>query len=592
MAEALLPPERISLSDWADRHMRLSPEGSAQPGAWTSLAYQREPLDAMAPTSPYERVILMWASQMSKTACMLTLLAHVISDAPGPTLIVQPNLDMAEAFSKDRLAPMFRDTAILHKKVAPAKSRDAGSTIFHRTFLGGHVTIVGSNSPAGLAARPVRYLFMDEIDRWEASAGAEGDPRRLAIARTRTFWNRRIIECSTPTIKGASAIEEDFLLSDQRFYQVPCPLCKAPQKLRWQNLEWPDEEPEKAEYRCAHCRQFIPAHRKRWMVEHGRWVAENPTSRVAGFHLSELYSLWPLRNWGVLAREWLEAQGNVESLRVFINTTLAETWDDTAEGGIDEKELMARRENYGPVLPDWVALLVAGCDLQEDRIEVSLWGYGRNDESALIIHHTIPGDPATGALWDALDEFLLRRWQHPVAGQMAIAATAIDAGHRPDRVCPFADARRGRRVWAIKGDDGKRPPWPRKVSRAKKGFVYIVGVHSLRTTIQARLRIVEGAGRIHFPTTVGMPYFEQLTSEYLATQYRRGRPVRVWERRKGRRAEAWDCAVYALAAVYGLASQGVFIENEAARIEAMRVQQGPAEAPRPGRFAVRSKYMG
>lgn len=603
LAAGLLPPERIPLSEWADRHMRLSSEASSQPGAWTSLSYQREPLDCMSPHSIYESVVLVWASQMSKTACFLVFLAYVIAEAPGPALNVQPNLNMADAFSKERLSPMFRDTPAVHGRVKPRRSRDSDSTIQHTSFLGGHLTIVGANSPAGLATRPIRYLIRDEMDRWEESAGAEGDPAALSEARTRTFWNRKILDASTPTLKGTldekgryvplSRIESSWLESDQRYYHVPCPHCGKKQRLVWSNVEWPKGKPLEAQYRCEHCRRLIAPHHKRWMVDHGEWIASRPGAAKAGFHLSELYSVWPKRDWGVLADEWVKCEGDIERRRVFINTSLAEWWDDTATGGIDERELMKRRENYSAAtLPESVALLVAGCDLQEDRIEVSVWGFGLNDESWLIEHRVIPGNLETRQVWDDFDEFILRRWTHPWAGPMPLAAVAIDAGHRPDRVCPFADERRGRRVWAVKGDDGKRPPWPRKASRAKKGLVYVVGVNSLRSTIQARLRIVDGAGRMHFPATVELPYFEQLNSEFLHTDYRRGRPVRVWERRKGRRAEAWDCAVYALAAVFGLASQGVYVATEAARVEAMRKAPPTPEPPRPGRFAVRSKYMG
>ena len=257
----------MSLSEWAkNEHVRLSSEGSVQPGQWQCFPYQVEPLDCMGPQSPYSEVVLMMASQMSKTQMALCLLAHIVAEDPGPCLIVEPTLTMAEALSKDRIGPMFRDMPVLQGIVADPKSRDAGSTIFHRRFRGGHVTVVGSNSPAGLASRPIRYLFLDELDRFENSAGAEGDPAALAIAQTRTFWNRKVIWTSSPTVKDSSRIPAALEESDQREFYVPYPLCGAYQVLKWPRVEWPEDSPESAFYRCEKCEGMIDHHRKARMV--------------------------------------------------------------------------------------------------------------------------------------------------------------------------------------------------------------------------------------------------------------------------------------------------------------------------------------
>lgn len=589
-AGALLPPVRVSLSEWANQHVRLSSEGSVQPGHWQCFPYQVEPLDAMGPNSPYSEVVLMWASQMSKTQLALCLLAYLVAEDPGPCLIVEPTLTMAEALSKDRIGPMFRDMPVLQGLVADPRARDAGSTIFHRRFRGGHVTVVGSNSPAGLASRPIRHLFLDEVDRFESSAGAEGDPAALAIARTRTFWNRKIIWTSSPTIKDASRIAAAYEESDQREYYVPCPLCGAYQILQWRRVEWPEGRPEEAEYRCEKCERLIPHHRKAWMVAQGRWRPQNPGSRIAGFHLSELYSPW--RSWGELAADWLRAQGNPERLRAFLNTSLAELWDDAGQAGVTEAELLARREHYGPMLPEGAVVMTAGVDVQDDRLEVSVYAWGKSEESWLMAHRVIPGDPSTPGLWAALDDVLLETWHHPLVGPMPIHAACIDSGgHFTQGVCSFCDARRGRRVWAIKGEYGPRPVWPRKESKARKGRVWLIGVDSCKSTLAARLKITEGPGRIHFPVTVGEEFFLQLTSEYLKTTYKRGRPERVWERRKGRAAEALDCAVYAYAALCGLRAHGVDLDQEAARLELLKPAAAPGQPATPAYQVYRSRFV-
>ncbi len=588
VAAALRPKEPLPLSQWADQHFRLSSESSARTGNWTTHPFQREPLDCMGPDSDFNEIVLMWASQLGKTQMALIRVAHTIAENPAPVLLIEPDLKMADSVSKDRLAPMFRDLQVLKGKVAEHRGRDSGSTILHRRFKGGSLTLVGSNSPAGLAFRSVRDVVLDELDRFEASAGNEGDQEVLATARTRTYRPRQlVVKVSSPTIRGASRIEAAYLESDQREYEVPCPLCDARQVLEWRRVEWPDGKPLDAEYRCRGCERLIPHHRKAWMVAEGQWEPRNPASRIAGFRLSELYSPW--RTWGELAEEWLRCQGNPEKLRAFINTSLCELWDDTASADITESELLARRESYGPVLPERVALLTAGVDIQADRAEVSVFGWGSGEESWLMEHRVIPGDPTGPALWTALDSYLAAAWQHSFAGPMALHAVCVDSGAFTGQVTRFCDERRGRRFFAIKGMAGSRPVWPRRASKAVKGTVWVLGVDSLRATIQARLRIGEGPGRMHFPAKVDLPYFEQLNSEFVRTVYKRGRPERNWERRKGRRAEAWDCAVYALAGLFALGSLGIHVDVEAAKLEQLRQVGAAPVAAYP---VYRSRFMG
>lgn len=582
-AAALEPRDPKPLSVWADEHRRLSSEASARRGEWTTFAYQREPLDCCGQSSFYETVVLMWASQVGKTEMLLNKVAETVSENPGPMLVVQPTLSMAETFSKDRLSPMFRDMPILQGKVADPKGRDSGSTIYHRRFIGGQVTIVGSNSPAGLASRPIRDLLLDEVDRYEDSAGAEGDPAELAIARTTTFWNRKVIFSSSPTVKGKSRIAEAFNESDQRFFFVPCPYCDHEQRLVWPRVEWVDDDPDTAFYRCVECQKEIPHHLKARMVAAGRWIASNPGALTAGFHISSLYSPW--MSWAQLVRLWIAAQGNPERLRTFINTRLAELWDDEATSSVTEEALLARREAYGPaVVPAEVALITAGVDVQADRVEVSFWGWGKGEESWLLSHVKVLGDPTGDGVWKDLDRELRREWKHPVLKSLRVRAACVDSGFLAQTVCQFAEERRGRAVWAIKGDEGPKPIWPRRETKANRGKVYVVGVDSAKSIIVGRLKVVEGAGRVHLPMAenIDLEFAEQLLSEFVRTEYRRGRPVRKWERRKGRRAEALDCAVYAYAALCGLRAHGIYVDAEAAAVEAMaQVDNLPADRPAP-----------
>ena len=584
LAASLRPQPRIPLSQWADKHRRLSSEASSAVGQWTTIEYQREPLDACGYASPYEAVVLEWASQTGKTEALLNVIAETISENPGPMLMIQPTLTMVEMISTERIGPVFSDTPILKGKVVEPKGRDAGSTTFQKRFIGGQLSMVGSNSPAGLASRPIKLVLADEVDRYEDSAGAEGDPVQLAIARTTTFWNRKVIFSSSPTIKGDSRIDAAFQESDQRYYHVPCPHCNALQRFVWSQVEWPEKKPKEAYYVCIECNKQIPHHLKARMVKGGKWIKTNPESAVAGFHISSLYSPW--LSWGELAEEWYKAQGKPERLRAFINTRLAELWDDEAIGSVSEEELMARREPYGPVLPAAVAAITAGVDIQGNRIEVSFYGWGDGEESWLIEHVVVPGDTTGDEVWDGLDRQLLRRWKHPVVGELSVKAAAVDTGYLAERVTRFCEMRRGRAILAIKGEDGSKPIWPRKESKARRGNVNIIGVDSSRSIIAGRLKIAKGPGRIHLPmnANIDLEFIQQLTSEFVRIEFRRGKPVRKWERRKGRRAEAWDCANYALAALYALRAYGFSVDNEAAAIAAMRqVNSLPADTDIPKR---------
>ena len=192
IATVLSPPPELTVSQWADEYRRLSPEASAEPGRWNTdrAPYQREIMDAIN-DARCEEVIIMSSAQVGKTELILNIIGYYIDYDPSPILVLQPTRDMAETFSKDRLAPMLRDTPALKGKVKDARSRDSGNTILHKTFPGGHITMVGANSAAGLASRPIKIVLMDEVDRYPASAGTEGDPIKLAEKRTTTFWNRK-----------------------------------------------------------------------------------------------------------------------------------------------------------------------------------------------------------------------------------------------------------------------------------------------------------------------------------------------------------------------------------------------------------------
>jgi phage terminase large subunit GpA-like protein len=297
----------------------------------------------------------------------------------------------------------------------------------HKKFAGGHISIVGSNSASGLASRPIRILLMDEVDRYEASAGAEGSPVSLAIARTKTFSNRKIFLCSTPTIKGLSAIETAFEESDKRYYEVPCPECDHYQVLKWKNVVWDDDKPETASYACEDCGSVIDESKKQWMLKHGRWTPTAESVNTAGFHISELYSVWS--KWSDMATNFLEAKKQPEMLKTWINTALGESWEEQGDA-VEYESLLERRLNYDhTTIPEDVLIITAGCDVQKDRIEVQTVGWGKQYEAWVIDYKIFWGDPNAQNVWSDLDAYLKKRFKTESERMIPISCCTIDSGH-------------------------------------------------------------------------------------------------------------------------------------------------------------------
>lgn len=545
--KTFLPPPRLTVSEWADQYRRLSPESSAEPGQWNTdrAPYQRSIMDCI--TQPeVETVVLMTSAQIGKTAMLENVIGYFVSQDPSPILCLQPTLEMAQTFSKDRLATMLRDTPILGGLVKDPRARDSGNTMLHKTFPGGHITIVGANSPASLASRPIRIVLCDEVDRYPTSAGSEGDPVHLARKRSATFWNRKLILTSTPTIKDLSRIEAAFEQSDKRRYHVPCPHCGEHQVLKWAGVKWDEGKPETARYYCEHCGAGIDEAEKPKMLLAGKWIADGDFTGVAGYHLNELYSPW--RRWGEVATDFLEAKhGGTEMLKAWVNTSLGEVWEEQGDA-LAPAGLLARLEEYAredvPILA-----VTGGADIQKDRIEVSFVGWGKGEEAWMLDHVILPGDTARPEVWSELADLV---------AEFKPNALAVDSGYNSDAVYAFC----GRRsfAYAIKGvtgfarpliEDAKRRAQRLRRAGRKGTRIEPIGVDSGKVLIYSRLRLAEhGAGYIHFPADPAFDdeYFAQLASEKLVVRKRFGRPSQEWVQTRPRN-EALDCLVYALSAL-------------------------------------------
>lgn len=558
----LKPPPDLTLSQWADEYRRLSAESSAEPGKWkTSKApYQRAIMDAITDVS-VQKVVVMSGAQLGKTdGFILNPIGYFMHYDPSPILVLQPTIQMAETFSKDRLSPMLRDTTALRDKVND-KSRTSGNTILQKIFPGGHVTMVGANSSSSLASRPIRILLADEIDRYPATAGNEGDPLLLAGKRLATFWNKKEVCVSTPTIKGLSRIEVEFEHSTQEIWHVPCPTCGELQPLEWAQIRFDKNNPQEVSHVCLKCGALSSEYEWKEQFINGKFVARFPDRSVRGFHLNSLASTFV--EWKDIVMKFLTAneekkKGNIELLKVWTNTEMGQTWEEDGEQ-IETDTLFSRREKYNCEVPEEVLVLTAGIDTQDDRFEIEVIGWGEEKESWGIRYQVIYGDLKLKAVWNELDEFLNQTFTRVDGAKLKIICACMDSGgHFTTQVYRFCKERTARRIFAIKGKGGAEVPYYNKpsTSNREKAPLFTVGVDTGKAILYQRLAVKnEGANFCHFPKEdekgYSEEYFKGLTAEKMVMTYKRGKAQYVWvlKDKAFKRNEPLDCRNYGTVAL-------------------------------------------
>jgi phage terminase large subunit GpA-like protein len=545
----------------------LSAESSAEPGRWkTSKAeYQRGMMDSISDRRVHT-VVIKSSAQIGKTEMLLNIAGYYIDQNPSPMLFLQPTVNMALSFSKDRLTPACRDSPRLAGKLTDdqggtGKATKKGSTLLQKVFPGGHISLAGMNSASELASRPVKVVLIDEVDRAPVNVGGaesgEGDPVSLARKRSQTFWNRKTILVSTPTIEGMSRIDDEWEESDKRHFHVPCPHCGDFQVLEWKQVKWPKDEPHLAQYCCPSC-GALWTDAERWgAVSKGHWEPSRPeVLSIAGFHINEMYSPWS--KLGDMATNFMIAKrGGPEQLKTWVNTALGECWSEDEGERVEWDTLYNRREHYphGNDLPDGVSVLVAGVDVQDDRIEYEVVGYGAGETSWGIKYRVLIGDPGQQIVWTKLEQELRQDFQHPSGHIFNVRLVCIDSGgHYTDEVYQWS-----KKVgihWAIpvKGSSefGKQiARYPRRPGKEHKTMLTLVGTDTAKELIYSRFRIRELIdGYCHFPVSddYDETYFRQVTSEKRIRKYRKGVAYFEWDA-GARRNEALDCRVYALAAL-------------------------------------------
>lgn len=601
----LKPPPKLTLSQWAEQYAVLSAETSAQTGKFEAFPYQIGMMDAFTDPS-VEKISVMKSARVGYTKILDHAIGYYMHQDPSPILMVQPRESDAEGYSKSEIAPMLRDTPVLAALTGDPKSKSSENTLLKKTLLNGSsLTLVGANSPGGFRRITVRIVLFDEVDGYPVGgAGSEGDQIALGSKRAETFWNRLIAMGSTPTVAGISRIERAFDQGDGRRYHVPCPHCNEFQVLEWggpdtpHGIKWDKDEngnhlPETARYACKHCGCLIDESDKPDMVAKGKWIAERPFNGHASFHIWAGYSLFPNAAWSRLVAEWLQVKDNPLERQTFINTALGLPYEDRGDGALNERTLAARAEVWAGEVPEGVAVLTAGIDTQDDRLEIEIVGWGRNEERWSIAHIVIDGDPEQPAIWDQLDALLKRTWYRADGRPYTVMATCIDSGgHHTQRVYDFCRARLGRRIWAIKGESargGQRSPvWPTKKPSARNKAAFrpvIIGVNAAKDVIRARLHLKPPApgeacaGYMHYPADRDINFFAQLVAERSVKKHERGQIFRIWELMPGRRNEALDLAVYSYAALCGLNYMGLRLNKKADAIAAETIEHPPPPEP-------------
>lgn len=602
----MTPPDDLTVSQWAEAKRRLSAESAAEPGPWRTehTPYLREPMDAF--TDPKVRhIVMVAASQVGKSEFLNNCIGYIIDEDPGSILFIHPTTIDAQEYSKLRIAPMLRDSPALRQKIAAPKSRDSHNTILQKAYPGGILTMCGSTEAHALASKPIRYVFGDERDRWATSAGNEGDPWDLAMARQTTFYNAKAVEVSTTTIKNASAIEAAYYTGTMERWNSKCPHCGEYHEIRWSDIRFEHDEiivshkktykVKKVYYTCPGCGCIsTEAEMKRAPA---KWIAENPEAYGQGtrsFWLNAFVSQWA--SWESIVLKYLNALGSTKKMQVVFNTCFGEPWED--RGDIeDEDSLLARREDYGkdkngePVeLPPGVLVLTAGVDTQDDRMEYEIVGHGFFGETWGIEKGIVMGRPDDDATWNKLDEVVfdrVMRFENGVG--LRVSMSFVDeGGHFTQSVRAQCNARISKKVFCIKGMPGQDKPYispPKKqkifVNQIAVGtcWQYQLGVDSGKEIIMDNLRVqTPGQKYCHFPKRddYGSAYFAGLLSETKVYDPNKKQPW-SWKKIPGHeRNEPLDCRNYALAAFKALPKNLDEIDRQIKAASGVRVPAPPS----------------
>ncbi|WP_407440573.1 phage terminase large subunit family protein [Fibrobacter sp.] len=587
--EGLTPPKDQTISQWAEENRILAGEASASKGKWTNerTPYLVEIMDMLSPQSPCSDVAFMKGSQIGGTEAMINTALYYMLQSPCPIGLYQTTDDVAAEFERQRLAPTFA-----------AMKMDqyfTGDTAGCKEYPGGIFFLGSGGSAAQLRSKPLQVVLCDEISGWVEDCNGEGDPCDLVKRRTTNFPRKKRFWNSTPTIKGKCRITKKYKLGDQREYNVPCPHCGELYVWKFAHMVWDRDAdgnhlPYTARMRCPHCGKDTPEYRKTELMAQGQWVATNPNGAYPSYHLPAFYSPLGWYSWEEAVTEFLEAQGDVQKLKVWTNNVAAEAWDEENQVHHDYSELELRKEDYGCEVPEGARVLTVGVDTQDDRLECEIVGWGKGLESWSIGYWIIPGDPDLDEVWETLDEIINAPYEKADGTQLFVAAGLVDSGgHKTSAVYKYCAKREWRKIYASIGARGpNRPvisrPSSTKKSSAENAKLITVGTDTVKDWFFNVLSYDKpGPGYCHFPEKeiYDGEHFKQLTAEVKKSRLSRGFLVHVYEK-VYERNEPLDCRVYSRAA---LNIVGVDVD----KMESMGVNY--TKNPMVKKRVARSNYM-
>lgn len=573
-AQLLRPPPNVKPSEWAESNVRI-PVGNAVPGLirFDNAPYQREPLD-MTINPDCHRITMKWGAQVGKTTVALCAQGYHMVIRPVSQMMMQPSETDLQVWMNTKFTPLVESTPAIRSRLAKPRGRDGVNNSKMKSYPGGFLMFAWSGSPKTMRGRSAPLIVADEVNGYAPTP--EGHPVGLLWQRAATFGDqRKLIEISTPTIKGESYISDGFEAGDQRRYHVPCHECGEHQVMRWENVTWEgrkstsiddadadngqDHDATTARYICAHCGSLWNDGQRVWALRNaerlgGGWRAAKPFRGHASYHLNEMYSTF--RRLRDIVQSYLDKLAT-DDLQTFVNVSLSEDFEETGEQA-DPDCLISRAEDFRAPVPMGGLVLTAGVDMQQDRLEVEVVAWGHGEESWSVEYYVLWGDPLQADVWDELEELLSSTWLHESGAQMSITAACVDTGGTGGNTQAAYDwlkGKTGRRIFGIKGVGGwgrpivAAPQRKQSGKKARKIDLFLVGTDEAKLTVMRRLAVERpGPGYCHIPKTRGSDWYQQLTAEKLMTRYVKGFPVREWHQTRPRN-EALDCRVYALAAL-------------------------------------------
>ncbi len=562
--ETLRPPEDISVSEWAERYRILDEKSAHSPGRWRNKVtpYLVGIMDELN-NYETEMVVFCKPTQVGGTECIHNALGYIIDQDPAPTMLVYPTDKLGEANSENRIIPMIEASERLSDKYDRNKSSRT-----ELQFSGMYMTIQGANSPSSLASRPIRYLFMDEVDKYPPSTKKEADPISLAKERTKTFQNRKIYMCSTPTTKSGNIWSAKEDADIEKHYFIPCPHCGEYIELKFSQIRWPGkdrgmsarERAEFANYICQECGCVITDSEKMTAMQSGEWriVRQNRFSKVVAFWLNTLYS--PFTRFSEIAYEWLSAQDDPTKLQNFTNSWLGEPWEEVHQKTSAETVLERQTENEAYLVPNWAKLITAGVDVQQNCQYWTIRAWGDYLTSQNIAH-------GQSFSFSEIERVMNLEFKKADGTALLVDLCLIDSGDQTDEVYDFA-ARNSEWCLPCKGTSESLSHYKlstvnKSGSRAYGMTLVLVDGGKYKDMIASRMKKPNGQGSWMVHKDCDLEYCEQVTAEHkVLMRNAAGKEVYRWEQKTSQADNHYlDAEVYAMAAADVLGVRSLFLQN-------------------------------